>query len=226
MYLYKQKIEVEQFYFGYIFSVLLVLSAYMLEVRFIWANSGFLAATFLAIIYFLGELLFEKKITFHDNANVFLIRSVFYIGLMFSYMVLLRELPEGFNYCIYLVAVVWTNDIFAYLIGMPLGRHKLSPKVSPKKSVEGALGALFGAVLMSLNLNMFIGISVAQAIWLGVILSVLAQLGDLVESLLKREFRVKDSGKLFPGHGGILDRLDSFILTTPIFYYLVVYFVK
>ncbi len=214
----------EHYYIGHLFSVLLISSAYMADFNPFWQHNIVSALTILAIVYFIFELC-RKKIFFMENANYYILRAVIYIGLLYSYMILLRNMPDGLDYIIYLVSVVWTNDIFAYLIGLPLGKHKLSPAVSPKKSIEGAFGALLGAVLMSVNIRFLLGIPVGKAIVVGVIVSVLAQVGDLVESLLKRELKAKDSGSILPGHGGILDRIDSFILTVPIFYLFVHYII-
>ena len=180
---------------------------------------------FVALGLFIYEL-FRKKLFAVDNQFLFLIRSVVYVGVMSCFFFLVRNMADGFNYWLYIIGVIWVNDIFAYLIGLPLGRHKLSPTVSPKKSVEGAIGALLGAVLMSVCLQGLVKATLVEAIILGIVISLLAQLGDLIESLLKRELQVKDSGNLLPGHGGILDRLDSFILTFPVFYYFILYFVK
>lgn len=213
------------FYYGYVFTTIFLVSVYMKELKYVWENLALMFIIFTTISVFIYEL-FCKKLFFASNPFAYLVRSIAYVGVMSCFMFLVRNLPNGLNYCLYLVGVVWVNDIFAYLIGLPLGRHKLSPTVSPKKSVEGDFGALLGAVLMSVVLKDLVTISVAQAIFLGVVLSFLAQLGDLVESLLKRELQVKDSGNFFPGHGGILDRLDSFILTFPVFYYFIIYFVK
>lgn len=213
------------FYSGYVFTTIFLVSVYMKEIQYVWENIALMLIIFTTISIFIYELLC-KKLFFANNSFAYLVRSVAYVGVMSCFMFLVRNLPNGFNYCLYLVGVVWVNDIFAYLIGLPLGRHKLSPTVSPKKSVEGAAGALLGAILMSIVLKDLIRVSIVEALVLGLVISFLAQLGDLVESLLKRELQVKDSGNFFPGHGGILDRLDSFILTFPVFYYFIIYFVK
>lgn len=225
MYLLKYKKVADQLTAGMVFAALALTSAYMQEFSWIWQNKLLLVVVFATVIYFHIELI-AKKIFFPQNQALFTLRVILYVGLMFPFFILLRNAANGLNYIIYLVAVVWTNDSFAYLIGLPLGRHKLSPEISPKKSIEGAIGAAFGAVLMSVNIRLLINADIAQAILGGLAISILAQTGDLIESLLKRELQAKDSGDLFPGHGGILDRLDSFILTIPVFYIFVHYVLK
>jgi phosphatidate cytidylyltransferase len=211
------------FYYGYIIAAALLLSVYMQETAPLWENYIFLGLSLSAVGFFIYEL-FRKQMYFLQNPLWYLIRSVIYIGVMASYLILLRDTALGLEYCMYLVGVVWVNDIFAYLIGIPLGKHKLSPEISPKKSIEGALGALLGAVLMATNMRFLIDINLIDAIFLGIAISVFAQVGDLVESLLKRVLKAKDSSQLIPGHGGVLDRLDSFILVLPAFYYFIYYF--
>ena len=214
------KKKIENYHIGYLLLILIITSAYMSEINYIWNTFIPLLLTGLAALFFVSEL-FCKKIFCIENQNLFMLRAVIYIGMIASYVLLIREteLPlVGFYNLTYILFVVWANDIFAYLIGMPLGRHQLSPAISPKKSIEGAIGAVLGAVLMSANLRMLIGISLFDSIWLAVIVSVLAQTGDLMESLLKRNLHAKNSGSFMMSHGGVLDRLDSFFLTLPFFY--------
>jgi phosphatidate cytidylyltransferase len=213
------------FYYGYMFTTIFLVSVYMKEIQYVWENVVLMMIIFTTISLFIFEL-FCKKLFWATNPFAYLIRSIVYVGIMSCFMFLVRNLPNGVYYFLFLIGVVAVNDTFAYLIGLPFGRHKLLPTVSPKKSIEGAIGALLGAVLMSVCLQSLIKATIFEAIALGIVLSLLAQLGDLVESLLKRELQVKDSGTVFPGHGGVLDRLDSFILTFPVFYYFVIYFVK
>ncbi|MEO2083713.1 MAG: phosphatidate cytidylyltransferase [Desulfurobacteriaceae bacterium] len=120
-------------------------------------------------------------------------------------------------YFLLLLSIVWSTDTFAYLVGKYFGRKKLLPQISPKKTVEGAIGGSIGGVLISYILGQKIGIlegNIAEIITL-LTLTVIAQLGDLMESFLKRRAGVKDSGNLIPGHGGVFDRLDSTIAVAP-----------
>lgn len=137
----------------------------------------------------------------------------------------------GFSLVAYPLALTWINDTFAYFGGRALGRHKLIPRVSPGKTVEGTLSGAIGAVITSIVIAKFvfsnwlgIEVGVVAAIMGGLLVSAGAVLGDLVESLLKREAGVKDSGTLLPGHGGVLDRFDALYFTLPIAYWFL-YFV-
>ncbi len=155
-----------------------------------------------------------------------------YIGLLGSYMVLLRELPEGQWWLLLSLSAVWLADSAAYLFGVRLGRHKMTPRLSPHKSWEGYLaGVLFGVLGTPLLLAWFqrlglpaaAGFNSANAAILGAAMSVLPTLGDLGESMIKRHVGQKDSGSLLPGHGGIFDRIDSWLWAMPIAYYLISY---
>lgn len=154
-----------------------------------------------------------------------------YTGHLLSYGVLLRHLPgvtvawHGTALLFAPVLLTWTSDTFAYFVGRAFGKRKLIPRVSPGKTVAGAAGAVVGTVLVAvayaaLVLNRFpgYGLGWAEAALLGLLVSVAAQMGDLAESLLKRDAGVKDSGALLPGHGGALDRFDSLLFTLPLAY--------
>ncbi|MBF0123696.1 MAG: phosphatidate cytidylyltransferase, partial [Magnetococcales bacterium] len=152
------------------------------------------------------------------------------IGLIYCVIPLLQlhaiyTEPQGKLWLCYLMVVVWGTDIGAYLIGRWLGRHKLAPMVSPGKSWEGAWGGLLVAALAGWAMIVLLSLTLTtqSAIMLSVGLSVVAQVGDLIESLFKREAGVKDAGQLIPGHGGLLDRLDSLLFAAPgLFMYLTV----
>ncbi len=121
-----------------------------------------------------------------------------------------------------LFVLVWTNDVFAYLIGSAFGKHKLYPKLSPKKTWEGSLGGFIFTLAAAWLFSFYAtNLALRQWLWLGAIISVTANLGDLAESLLKRNAGRKDSGKILPGHGGVLDRFDAVLFATPfVFFYL------
>jgi phosphatidate cytidylyltransferase len=155
-----------------------------------------------------------------------------YIGLLGSYMVLLRALPQGQWWLLLSLSAVWLADSAAYLFGVRIGRHKMTPRLSPHKSWEGYLaGVLFGVLGTPLLLAWFqrlglpdaAGFSSANAAILGAAMSILPTLGDLGESMIKRHVGQKDSGSLLPGHGGIFDRIDSWLWAMPIAYYLITY---
>ena len=119
-----------------------------------------------------------------------------------------------------LLAVVISSDVFAYFTGHAMGRHKLAPQVSPGKTVEGAIGGLVGAALASavIATYLFKDQSLGLVVVIGVLVAIAGIVGDLLESLFKRYVGAKDSGTLFPGHGGALDRMDAFILAAPLLY--------
>jgi phosphatidate cytidylyltransferase len=148
-----------------------------------------------------------------------------YVGWFFSYLLFVRSLTDHGAFLFFLIATVWATDISAYLVGTVFGRHKLNPEISPKKTIEGAAAGLLVGIAAGIIFAQFIEMEMWHAVFLGALVSVLAQVSDLVESMIKRDVGVKDSGAVLPGHGGILDRMDSFILAAPVLYYYVVWFV-
>jgi len=147
--------------------------------------------------------------------------GVMYIPFLLGYLVLLRSHPHGAKWILLIMFIVMSCDSAAYFIGSRFGKRKLYPEVSPKKSVEGSLGGLAGSLLGALlaKLLFFAEISVGDALLAALLIGTLGQIGDLFESLLKRSCGVKDSGTIFPGHGGVLDRLDSILFAAPATYY-------
>jgi phosphatidate cytidylyltransferase len=152
-----------------------------------------------------------------------------YVGWMLSYWLSLRGLEDGQNWVYLAMLTTFANDTGAYFIGRARGKHKLAPTISPAKTWEGAIGGLICAILAAiviatvLNLISPFTFRYWQIILLGFLVSLFAQLGDLVESLLKRNMGVKESGNLLPGHGGILDRFDSLIFVGAVVYYYVIW---
>ncbi len=147
--------------------------------------------------------------------------GVLYISLFLSYLILLYGGLNGKKWIFFLLIVLWCNDIGAYAIGRMWGRHRLSPLVSPHKTVEGAVGGLvFSLVAAVISKKLLLGdLGFAQAAALSLVIAVPGQAGDLCESALKRYFGVKDSGTMLPGHGGMLDRIDSLLFAAPLTYY-------
>jgi phosphatidate cytidylyltransferase len=150
--------------------------------------------------------------------------GVFYVSFLLSHMVLLRNLEDWKPWIFFILIVTYIGDVAAFFSGTRWGRRKLSPLLSPKKTVEGAGGNLFASVLAgyACKLLFFPALTSAQALWIAALLSVSGQLGDLAESLIKRSYGIKDSGRMLPGHGGILDRIDSLLLAGPVGYYLAI----
>jgi phosphatidate cytidylyltransferase len=157
-----------------------------------------------------------------DSAK--LIFTASYLGVPFSLSLAIPGSNDPLtSEVFYVFLLIWISDSFAYLVGSKFGKRKLSPKISPNKSVEGLIGGLFFTIAAGIILEIFNSGLKGNWIVISVIIAIFAPIGDLAESKLKRMFKVKDSGNLMPGHGGILDRLDSFIFCIPaIFtYYLI-----
>jgi phosphatidate cytidylyltransferase len=152
--------------------------------------------------------------------------GVLYVGFFTPHFVLLRESSDatGWRWVLFTIFSAMGSDSGAYLTGRGLGRHKLAPSISPSKTVEGAFGGLAGAVLVAAASRalFFADLGRGEAVALGAAMSLLAQFGDLCESALKRAFGAKDSGWIIPGHGGILDRLDSLLFPVVFAYYYAV----
>jgi phosphatidate cytidylyltransferase len=146
-----------------------------------------------------------------------------YIGVLGMYIGLLRHSPSGRPWVLFLLFVTFASDTGAYAVGRLTGRHRLAPQISPGKTVEGAIGGLiFGALVAAIAAT---ALRLTAPPWVAAVLallvSVAAQLGDLCESALKRRLGVKDAGRLVPGHGGLLDRLDSLLFAAAVVYYAV-----
>ncbi|MDR1696089.1 MAG: phosphatidate cytidylyltransferase [Endomicrobium sp.] len=157
--------------------------------------------------------------------------GAFFLPLSLSFMVAIRDArysgSDAMQYIFLIFITVWVLDTAAFAFGKMLGKHKLAEKVSPKKTVEGAVaGAVFGVLTAIACKFIFIsGLSAADAAVFGVILSVVGQFSDLAESLIKRDANIKDSGNIIPGHGGFLDRFDSYIFAAPLVY-CYIFFIK
>jgi len=132
---------------------------------------------------------------------------------------------DGLGYVIFLFAAIVLTDTGGYYFGKRFGKHKLAPIISPKKTVEGSLGGALCAVIGALGIGYCINLGFYHSLILGLLCTTFAQLGDLSESMIKRDAGVKDSGNTLPGHGGFLDRTDGFVFTIPVMYYYLKYFV-
>ena len=145
------------------------------------------------------------------------VASALYLGFMLSHFVTLRERPSGMEWVIFAFCMTWTGDTSAFFVGRALGKRKLWPRISPKKTWEGIAGGTVGAIIAGLALGAWLlGIPWWQGILLGALVAVAAPFGDLAESLFKRQANVKDSSQLIPGHGGVLDRIDSLLFVFPV----------
>lgn len=151
--------------------------------------------------------------------------GIVYVPVLLSHAILLRALPSGHAWIFLVLLVVMASDSMAYFVGRKIGKHRLYELVSPKKSIEGSIGGLLGGVAGAVICKFwfFQVLDVVDVLVIGLGVGVFSQLGDLVESLFKRSFDVKDSGSLIPGHGGLLDRLDSLLFAFPVTYYYAVW---
>ena len=132
---------------------------------------------------------------------------------------------QGLYFLVFIFFVILFTDIAAYYFGVRYGKHQLSPVISPKKTIEGSVAGSACAIIAGLIIGKLIGISLYHSFVLALIVTVMAQLGDLSESLIKRDAGVKDSGNSLPGHGGFLDRADSYLFSIPVAYFYIKYFI-
>jgi phosphatidate cytidylyltransferase len=146
-----------------------------------------------------------------------------YVAFLLSHLLLLRAEPRGLVWVFFLMATVWAGDTFAYFTGTLIGRHKLYERISPKKTFEGLFGGIAGSIVVALLFRRFLlgDLPLTHTVLLGMVILILGQIGDFGESMIKRSVNVKDSSQLIPGHGGLLDRLDSFLFSAPFLYYYV-----
>jgi phosphatidate cytidylyltransferase len=154
--------------------------------------------------------------------------GILFVGFLLAYVSLIRNMPNGRVWVLFLIITVWAGDIFALLSGSFLGRHKLYPKISPNKTFEGLAGGIVGSIIVALAFSWFFipGLKMGFCALFAIGLGISGQLGDFTESMLKRSAQVKDSGTLIPGHGGMLDRLDSFLFSAPFLHYTLLYLLK
>jgi len=195
----------------------------LLTLAFVLEPATVVPALTMGTLFFATFLLFR----FCDLTSVIhrlglILLGFLYLPLLFGHLALLHELPDG-KYWVFLVLfIIMSSDSAAYFTGVSLGRRKLYPAISPNKSVEGAIGGVIGGVAGALLFKFwfFASLGIFDTLLLGLLLGVCGQIGDLFESMIKRSFGVKDSGTLLPGHGGLLDRLDSLIFAfAPAYYY-------
>ncbi len=221
-------------YFGLAWTLFFIIShdADLLSILKPYFDPGLLtpllltSAVILPLIWFLLRPQKEKAFT----AWAWTIVGILYVGWLLSYLVALKGLDNGINgrnWVFFALFTTFASDSAAFLSGRALGRHHLAPHISPGKTWEGAISGILGAVIVSLFFILptpfVLPLNWGQAILLGLLVSIFGQLGDLVKSLFKRNMGVKDSGKLLPGHGGFLDRIDSVVFAGIVVYYYVIW---
>lgn len=205
-------------------AILEVLAFYTALTYPAWSKFALLIIVFGFISFFVAHFKNAENALLHVAVEFF---GVCYLAIPFSFMLAILypkpEVEDGRWWLFYLLAVTKVTDIGGYFIGKLFGRHPLAPQLSPKKTIEGALGGFVCAIILSFvfaKMGMGGRLSYFNAAWLGMMIGVLAQLGDLAESVLKRDASVKDSNA-FPGIGGILDMVDSLLFTSPVVYFFI-----
>jgi phosphatidate cytidylyltransferase len=153
------------------------------------------------------------------DAGVTVLGSL-YAGLFPSFLILTYSLPNGRHIILAAVVAVWACDMAAFFLGKAFGRHKLAPEISPGKTIEGAAAGAIAALIAGVFFASIGWLTWPKGIFLGITVALLAQLGDLVASMLKREVGIKDFGRILPGHGGVLDRFDGLFFAAPFIYFL------
>lgn len=168
------------------------------------------------MVLLLYTVLTKNRFTFDDAS--FMLLGTAYVGMGFYFLISARSL--GLNYVLFILFVIWATDSAAYFTGYAFGKRKLWPKISPKKTIEGAIGGVIIASIVGALFHMIYPFeqSVVTIIIISVFISIIGQIGDLVASAIKRHYEVKDFGHMMPGHGGILDRMDSLIFVLPFLY--------
>lgn len=192
---------------GYISTVAYILADRLIYVLPWFSQANVLIVTLMVLLIY---MLFSKLDIEIDEITV-LMFGLFYIGNAFSTLVYLRDLD--FFSIFYLMIIIWVTDSGAFLVGRRLGKKPLAPSISPNKTVEGAVGGVILSVIASVLFRAIFPVpqSIYPNVLIVVIMSIAAQMGDLVESAMKRYYNIKDSGDILPGHGGLFDRFDSLI---------------
>ncbi len=210
---------------GQVASALLVVSVYVNGLSFGQQADNQLTSALLAlfmILIVMRSLASGPKDTSLSEWSITLM-GIFYVAWSLSHLIMIRDLrPGGRNITYMLFAMVWAADTMGYIVGMRWGKHKIAEAISPKKTWEGTFGSLFGAFVVAIFFQAICfrkDLSLLQAGGLSILVAILAFASDLGESVLKRGAGLKDSSQLLPGHGGILDRFDSFLITAPFYYY-------
>ena len=205
-------------YCGLLFGVLFPVSFFLKKLTGIGPTDTQIMAAAIITLFLIQFIRRDKSSAFMSIAvSLF---GLLYIAWFFTFFIKLRFLANGPIWISFVILVSKFGDVGAYLIGNRFGRHSLIQRISPNKSVEGALGGFLFSILTAFVFGLFLpGLSVIHILILGICLGVLAQLGDLAESLIKRDAGVKDSGRIIPGFGGALDIIDSILFTAPFLYF-------
>jgi len=182
-----------------------------------WLWAGLMAVSLIFVAW--GVRLYPRITVADLSLNLF---GPVYLGLTLQYSMRILALPDPFIIMLLALLLTWASDVGGYALGMLWGKHKLAPQLSPQKTWEGALGSVLFCLVVAIMYTYFTALAPqksAYLIILALLASLAAQMGDLFMSAIKRYFGVKDSGFIIPGHGGVLDRFDSFLLVMPLVYY-------
>ena len=209
-------------YFGILIGVLIPLSIYFrFEPTKGWEL--FFIATATIIFFVLQFIRKDSSQAIVGISTTFF--GIFYVSWFFSFLIKIRFLPQGILLAAFLLLVTKIGDIGAYTVGSLFGKRLLIMRISPNKTLEGAIGGLVFSIIAALLSKLYLRhIPMFHLFAMGVLIGLLAQIGDLCESLIKRDCGVKDSGQYLPGLGGVLDIIDSVIFTSPIFYFYIIHF--
>ncbi len=224
---FKQETKWQIVLLDYIFAVLMMLTPFITDYGYQKGIFTFLLVTYLALL-FVCAIIWHRKIKFYDVISSFFM--LIYAVLFLCHLMLVRSMENGAVLIFLPFLGAWMPDTFAYFTGKLFGKHKLIPDISPNKTVEGSVGAVLGCMLIFLIYGFVVenftewNVQYVPLLILSVLCGIFAQFGDLAASLIKRECQKKDFGNLIPGHGGILDRVDSLIFIAPLVYYFVLYF--
>ena len=198
---------------GYLGAVL-----YYIAMKADFGNYGTMAIIISMILILFVYVFGYPK--YHAEQEMAAFFGVVYVAVMLSFIYLTRSLPDG-KFLVWLIFLCsWGCDTCAYCVGMLIGKHKMAPVLSPKKSIEGAGGGVAGAALLGVIYAAATQGKMAEYALICAVGALISMVGDLAASAIKRNQNIKDYGKLIPGHGGILDRFDSVIITAPVIYYL------
>ncbi|MEK5058760.1 MULTISPECIES: phosphatidate cytidylyltransferase [unclassified Paenibacillus] len=187
-------------------SILTGLDISLSHIQIIWL---------LMLLFLTATVTTKNKLTVQTAALMFI--GVVYVGIGFYYIAATRQLEDGLFWTFMILVSIWGSDAGAYFVGKTIGKHKLWPVISPNKTIEGAVGGIVIAVIISIGFALLSDgiVGVGNAVLIGLSSAIIGQMGDLVQSAYKRVYGIKDSGSLLPGHGGILDRCDSWIFVFP-----------
>jgi phosphatidate cytidylyltransferase len=182
---------------------------------------SFEAMIWIILLILLSITVISKNKFNIEQASILLI-GILYIGMGFHYIIVTRFMENGLFWTLLIFACVWITDIGAYFTGWAIGKRLLWPSISPKKTVEGAVGAIVFSIAAAILFSLYAPelLPIQNAVWIGFVVSIVGQLGDFIQSAYKRVRGVKDSGTILPGHGGVLDRCDSWLIVFPLVHLL------